>query len=75
MSNKEQSEQFLRRNKIQFNFNDLELKAFNKYCKKYKIKNRSKFIRETVITAVLEQFDKDYPTLFDQDEMNNNKLS
>ncbi len=49
-------------------FNDLELAAFEKYCKKYKIKNRSKFIRETVMTEVLVQFDKDYPSLFDNVE-------
>ncbi len=58
-----------RKNEIKFLFNDLELEAFNKYCKKYKIKNKSKFIRETVMTAVLERFSYDYPSLFDTDEM------
>jgi len=54
-----------RKHTVQFLFNDLELQAFEKYCKKYRIKNKSKFIRETVMTEVLGQFDKDYPSLFD----------
>ena len=62
--------QLKRRHTVQFLFNDLELKAFEKYCKKYRIKNKSKFIRETVMTEVLEQFDKDYPSLFDNIESN-----
>ncbi len=61
-----------RKNPIRFMFNDLELAAFEKYCKKYRIKNKSKFIRETVMTEVLVQFDKDYPSLFDNVESESN---
>jgi len=57
-----------RKHSIQFLFNDLELQAFEKYCRKYRIKNKSKFIRETVMTEVLSQFDRDYPSLFDNAE-------
>jgi len=46
-------------------FNNRELKAIKRYCKKYKITNRSKFMREAIITEILKQFDKDYPSLFD----------
>jgi len=56
----------LRTNTVVFQLNDLEMKALNKYCAKYRVKNRSKFIREAVITAVLERFDRDYPSLFDE---------
>ena len=55
-----------RKHTVQFLFNDPELQAFEKYCKKYRIKNKSKFIRETVMTEVLGQFDRDYPSLFDK---------
>jgi len=58
-------EKLKRTNGLSFKLNDLELEAFEKYCKKYRIKNRAKFIRETVITAVLLRFDQDYPSLFD----------
>lgn len=45
-------------------FNTSEIEAIEMYCKKYKITNRSKFLRETVITKILKQFDTDYPRLF-----------
>lgn len=45
-------------------FNTSEIEAINHYCKKYKVKNRSKLVREAVITTILKKFDSDYPTLF-----------
>lgn len=54
-----------RKHRQQFLFNDYELQAFNKFCKKYKVKNKAKFMRETIVTAILKKFDEDYPTLFD----------
>lgn len=61
-------EKLKRRHRKQFLFNDLELQAFERYCKKYRIKNKSKFLRETVMTEILVRFDKDYPSLFDQEK-------
>jgi hypothetical protein len=54
---------------LKFALNKLEMAAFNKYCKKYKVENRSKFIRETLMTSILEQFEKDYPSLFSEEQM------
>jgi len=45
-------------------FNKREIQAIDHYCKKYKIKNKSKFMREMIITSVLKKFDEDYPSLF-----------
>lgn len=45
-------------------FNSLELEAINIYCSRYKIKNRSKFLREAIIAKVLQQFEQDHPKLF-----------
>ncbi len=64
-------EKLKRKNAIQILFNDLELEAFEKYCKKYKIKNKSRFIRETIFTEILGQFDRDYPSLFDNEDTGN----
>ena len=58
----------LRKNRQSFLFNDLEKDALDNYCKKYNIKNKSKFIRETIITNILQQFDNDYPRLFNEFE-------
>ncbi|MFP4061071.1 MAG: hypothetical protein ACOC2F_07010 [Bacteroidota bacterium] len=46
-------------------FNNKEVSAIEQYCKKYKVKNRSKFMREAIITHVLKTFEEDHPTLFD----------
>jgi metal-responsive CopG/Arc/MetJ family transcriptional regulator len=45
--------------------NDSEMRALNRYCEKYGVKNRSRFVRELVMRGVLKQFEKDAPTLFD----------
>jgi len=54
----------LRTNRRSILFNNKELKAIESYCRKYRIDNRSKFMREAIITSVLKKFDEDYPTLF-----------
>jgi len=58
-------EHLLRAHRLTFRLNDLEMKALMKYYKKYKVKNKARFLRETVMYAVLKKFDEDYPTLFD----------
>ena len=47
-------------------FNKREIQAIDHYCKKYKIRNKSKFMREMIITSVLKKFDEDYPSLFEK---------
>jgi hypothetical protein len=63
--NVQRDEQLKRVHKQSFLLNTLEMRAINSYCKKYGISNRSKFIRETVVTAILRKFEDDHPTLFD----------
>ncbi len=62
---KKQGEKLLRTHKLCFVFNDMEQRALERYCDKYNIQNRSKFMREAIVTTILKQFDKDHPTLFD----------
>ena len=47
-------------------FNEREIKAIDHYFKKYKITNKSKFMREEIIKSVLKKFDEDYPSLFEK---------
>ena len=47
-------------------FNTREFQAIEHYCKKYKIKNKSKFMREIIISSILKKFDEDYPSLFEK---------
>jgi len=49
-------------------FNNREIQALNAYCSKYQITNKSRFMRETIITVILKKVDKDYPTLWDDSE-------
>ena len=51
------------------NFNSKELSAIEAYCRKYQVMNKSQFMRETIISAVLKKFDDDYPTLWDDPQL------
>ena len=59
----------IRKHKATFLLNDKENAAIEAYCKKYKVSNKSKFMRETVMRVVMEQFLEDYPTLFEKKDM------
>lgn len=49
-------------------FNNRELSAINKFCRQYKVDNKSKFMREAIISAILKKFDEDYPSLFEEEQ-------
>lgn len=51
-----------------FVLNDQENQALNKFLKKYNIKNKSKFIRETLMRTIIVKMEADSPTLFDNVE-------
>ncbi|MBN2765910.1 MAG: hypothetical protein JXR27_06010 [Paludibacteraceae bacterium] len=55
----------LRTHRQIFTLNDEENKALNRYIEKYKVQNKSKFLRETVMLTVIRKFEEDHPTLFD----------
>ena len=57
-------EKLRRINRTSILLNNREKEAIILYCEKYKIRNKSKFMREAVMTEILKRFDKDYPTLF-----------
>ena len=55
----------LRKHRHIFTLNDSEEKALSKYLTKYNVKNKSKFIRETLMVEIIRRLEKDQPTLFD----------
>ena len=57
-------EKLIRIHRATLLFNSREQEAFNLFCEKYKISNKSKFMREAIMTEILKRFDEDYPTLF-----------
>lgn len=54
---------------VHFTLNEKELDLMSFYIKKYKIENRSRWIRESLLAHILKNLEKDYPTLFEENEM------
>ena len=52
-----------------FMLSDEENEMVQFYLRKYKITNRSRWFRETILNHILKSMEKDYPTLFDENEM------
>jgi hypothetical protein len=52
-----------------FMLSDEEYEMVQFYLRKYKIANRSRWFRETIINHILKSMDQDYPTLFEENEM------
>ena len=46
-----------------------EVRIVDAYLKKYKISNKARWIRETVLTFIRQKMDEDYPTLFNEHDM------
>lgn len=55
----------LRTHRQLFTLNDEENRALERFMCKYKVKNKSKFIRETLMMTIIKKFEEDHPTLFD----------
>lgn len=55
----------LRTHRHIFTLNDEENKAMDRYLTKYKVQNKSKFIRETLMLSIIRKLEEDHPTLFD----------
>jgi len=48
--------------------NNREMHAINTYCSRFKISNRSKFMREAIISEVLKKFENNLPSLFENEQ-------
>jgi len=55
--------------KVTFMLNDDEYSMIERYLGKYKIENKSRWYRETILSHVLRTLEEDYPTLFKETEM------
>ena len=55
----------LRTHRQMFTLNDEENKALIRYISKYKVQNKSKFIREALMMTIIRKMEEDHPTLFD----------
>lgn len=46
-----------------------EYRQVNRYLKKYKITNKSRWMRENLLHFIHRNMEEDYPTLFEEHEM------
>lgn len=58
----------VRNQRISIALNDAEMRTLNRFFEKYKIANKAKFCRETLMLTVLKRLEADSPTLFDNIE-------
>ncbi len=59
----ERQSKLVRRYRKAILFNEKELSLINQFCEKYSVRNKSAFIRNIVISHILEQLDDNYPRL------------
>jgi hypothetical protein len=48
--------------------NNREMNVLGAYCSRYRVKNKSEFMRETIIKAILKRFEEEHPTLWEEPE-------
>ena len=48
--------------------NNKEMRALGVYCTRFRISNKSEFLRETLMKAILKRFEDEHPTLWEQKE-------
>ena len=48
--------------------NSRELKALGVYCSRYRIKNKSEFLRVTLMKAIIQRFEDEHPSLWEEPE-------
>ncbi len=55
-------------NRLSVMLNNREMRALGIYCNRYRVKNKSEFLRETVMKAILKRFEEEHPTLWEEPE-------
>ncbi len=61
-------EKLKRSNRLTIMLNNREMRALNIYCQRYRVKNRSRFLRETVMMTIVQRFNDQMPTLWEDSE-------
>ena len=65
----DKKEHSVRNERYSFLINSEEKQMIENYLRKYRIRNRSRWMRETLITFIIKNLDQDYPTLFNEQEV------
>jgi hypothetical protein len=57
-----------RNSRLTLMLNNREMRAFGIYCSRFRVKNKSEFLRETIMKAILKRFEDEHPTLWEETE-------
>jgi hypothetical protein len=57
-----------RSNRLSLMLNNREMRALGIYCDRFRVKNKSEFLRETIMRAILKRFEEEHPTLWEEPE-------
>jgi hypothetical protein len=55
-------------NRLSLLLNNREMRALGIYCNRFRIKNKSEFLRETIMKAILKRFEEEHPSLWEENE-------
>lgn len=62
-------EKIRRTTTLTLRLNQREARALNVYCKRFRVRSKSDFMRRTIMQAIIGRFDAEHPTLWEQSEM------
>jgi hypothetical protein len=62
-------EKIKRTTTLTIRLNQREARALNIYCKRFRVRSKSDFMRRTIMQAIIGRFDTEHPTLWEQGEL------
>ena len=57
-----------RKNKFSLLLNNREMRAIGIYCSRYRVKNKSEFMRTAIMREIIKRFNDEHPTLWEDAE-------
>jgi hypothetical protein len=61
-------ERLKRTNRLSLMLNNREMRALGIFCNRYRVKNKSEFLRKTLMMTIIKKFEEDHPTLWEENE-------
>lgn len=62
-------EKIRRTTTLTLRLNQREARALNVYCKRFRVRSKSDFMRRTIMQAIIGRFDAEHPTLWEQGDL------
>jgi hypothetical protein len=62
-------ERIKRTTTLTLRLNQREARALSIYCKRFRVRSKSDFMRRTIMHAIVGRFDSEHPTLWEQGEL------